>query len=49
MALPDENLPSIPENKQDFPSAVRKRVKALRTWREMRAKDLAVEAGTLLK
>ena len=49
MALPDENLPVYPrEKKQDFPSAVRKRVKALRTWREMRAKDLAMEAGTLL-
>jgi ribonuclease D len=49
MSVPDEDLPVYPrESKPDVPSPVRKRVKALRTWREMRAKTLEMEPGILL-
>jgi ribonuclease D len=49
MSIPDEDLPVYPRaSRPDVPSAVRKRVKALRTWREMRAKILEMEPGVLL-
>jgi ribonuclease D len=49
MALPEENLPAYPrEAKPNWPSSVRKRIKALKAWRDMRAKDLGMEPGTLL-
>jgi len=49
MAIPDEALPVYPrEAKPDLPSAVRKRVKALKAWRDLRAKSLGVEPGILL-
>jgi ribonuclease D len=49
MSVPDEDLPVYPrESKPDVPSPVRKRVKALKTWREMRAKTLEMEPGILL-
>jgi ribonuclease D len=49
MAIPDEALPVYPrETKPDLPSAARKRVKALKTWRELRAKSLGMEPGILI-
>jgi len=49
MAIPDEALPVYPrETKPDLPSAVRKRVKALKSWRDLRAKSLAMEPGILI-
>jgi len=49
MAIPDEALPVYPrEAKPDLPSAVRKRVKALKAWRDLRAKSLGMEPGILL-
>ena len=49
MSIPDEDLPVYPrEARPDLPSAVRKRVKALKTWRDMRAKTLEMEPGILL-
>jgi ribonuclease D len=49
MSVPDEDLPVYPrESRPDVSSPVRKRVKALRTWREMRAKTLEMEPGILL-
>ncbi|MBI5604729.1 MAG: ribonuclease D [Deltaproteobacteria bacterium] len=49
MALPDEDLPNYPRQaRPDLPSAVRKRIKALKNWRELRAKDLKMEPGILM-
>ena len=49
MALPDENLPVYPrEARPELSSPVRQRVKALKTWRDMRAKTLGMEPGILL-
>jgi ribonuclease D len=49
MSVPEEDLPVYPrESRPDVSSPVRKRVKALRTWREMRAKTLEMEPGILL-
>jgi ribonuclease D len=49
MAIPDEDLPLYPrEAKPDLSPLLRKRVKALKTWRDMRAKDLGMEPGILL-
>jgi ribonuclease D len=49
MALPDENLPIYPrEARPELPSPVRQRVKALKTWRDMRAETLGMEPGILL-
>jgi ribonuclease D len=49
MAIPPEDLPVYPrEARPDLPSAVRKRVKALKTWRDLRAKSLGMEPGILL-
>ncbi len=49
MAIPDEDLPVYPrEARPDLPYAVRKRVKALKTWRDLRAKSLGMEPGILL-
>jgi len=49
MAIPDEDLPVYPrEAKQNLSSPVRKRVKALKKWRDMRAKNLGMEPGILL-
>jgi ribonuclease D len=49
MAVPDEDLPVYPRKTwTDLPSPARKRVKALKTWRDMRAKDLGMEPGILL-
>ena len=49
MAIPPEDLPVYPRvGRTDLPSAVRKRVKALKTWRELRAKSLGMEPGILL-
>jgi ribonuclease D len=49
MAIPDEDLPVYPrESKPDLSPLLRKRVKALSTWRDMRAKNLGMEPGILL-
>ncbi len=49
MAIPSEDLPVYPRvPRTDLPSAVRKRVKALKTWRDLRAKNLGMEPGILL-
>jgi ribonuclease D len=49
MAIPDEDLPVYPrESKSDLSPLLRKRVKALSTWRDMRAKNLGMEPGILL-
>jgi len=49
MAIPEEDLPVYPrEARPDLPSAVSKRVKALKNWRDRRAKDLEMEPGILM-
>jgi ribonuclease D len=49
MAIPDEDLPVYPrEAKPDVSPRLRKRVKALKTWRDMRAKNLGMEPGILI-
>ena len=49
MAIPDDDLPVYPRKaRPDLSSPVRKRVKALKTWRDMRAKTLEMEPGFLL-
>jgi ribonuclease D len=49
MVISDGDLPVYPrEVKPDLSSPVRKRVKALKAWREMRAKNLGMEPGILL-
>jgi ribonuclease D len=49
MAIPPEDLPVYPrEARTDLPPAVRKRVKALKTWRDLRSKSLGIEPGILL-
>jgi len=49
LALPKENLPVYPrEARPDLSTSVRKRVKALKAWREMRAKHLGLEPGILM-
>lgn len=49
MAIPDEDLPVYPrEARPDLSPPLRKRIKALKTWREVRAKHLGMEPGILL-
>jgi ribonuclease D len=49
IAIPDEDLPVYPlEEKPNLSPLLRKRVKALKTWRDMRAKSLGMEPGILL-
>jgi ribonuclease D len=49
LALPKEDLPVYPrEARPDLSTSVRKRVKALKAWREMRAKHLGLEPGILM-
>ena len=49
MAIPQEDLPVYPrKTRPDLPSPARQRVKALKTWRDMRAKNLGIEPGILL-
>jgi len=49
MAIPDKDLPVYPRGaKPVLSSPVRKRVKALKTWRDMRANNLGLEPGILL-
>jgi ribonuclease D len=49
MAIPGEDLPVYPrEAKPDLSPLLRKRVKALKTWRDIRAKNLGMEPGILL-
>jgi ribonuclease D len=49
MSVLDEDLPVYPrESRPDVSSSVSKRVKALKTWRQMRAKTLEMEPGILL-
>jgi ribonuclease D len=49
MAIPQEDLPMYPrKTRPDLPSPARQRVKALKTWRDMRAKNLGMEPGILM-
>jgi ribonuclease D len=49
MSIPDEDLSVYPRTpKPDLPSPVRKRIKGLKVWRDMRAKALEIEPGILL-
>jgi ribonuclease D len=49
MAIPDEDLPVYPRKaKPDVSPLLRKRVKALKNWRDMRAKNLGMEPGILI-
>ncbi len=49
MSIPDGSLPVYPrEARPDLSSPVRKRIKRLKTWRDMRAKALEMEPGILL-
>jgi ribonuclease D len=49
MAIPEADLPAYPRAaRPNFSSPVRQRVKGLKTWRDMRAKDLGMEPGILL-
>jgi ribonuclease D len=49
MAIPDEDLPVYPREARPYLSSpVRKRVNALKAWRDMRAKNLGMEPGILI-
>ncbi len=49
MSIAGKDLPVYPRpERPDWPAPVRKRVKALKAWRDMRAKTLAMEPGVLL-
>jgi ribonuclease D len=49
LAIPDEALPQYPrEARPDLPPDTRRRVKALKTWRDRRAKSLGMEPGIFL-
>jgi ribonuclease D len=49
MALPEKNLPVYPRQaRPDWPKAVRDGIKALKNWREHRAKELNIEPGILM-
>ena len=49
LAIPEEDLPVYPrEARPDLSTSVRKRVKALKTWRDIRAKHLGLEPGILM-
>ncbi len=49
MSIPNEDLPVYPRQRRpNSSSSFRKRVKALKAWRDMRAKNLGVEPGLLL-
>jgi ribonuclease D len=49
MAIPDEDLPVYPRQaRPDLSSPLRQRVKALKRWRDMRARNLGMEPGILL-
>ena len=49
VAIPEKDLPVYPrKEKPDLPASVRLRVKALKAWRDKRAKNLGLEPGVLL-
>ena len=49
VAIPDEDLLVYPrEARPDLSSPLRQRIKALKTWRDMRAKKLGIEPGIFL-
>jgi len=49
LAIPEENLPVYPrEARPDLSTSVRKRIKALKIWRDNRAKHLGLEPGILM-
>jgi ribonuclease D len=49
MDIPEQDLAAFPrEARPDFPPAVRKRIKTLKTWRETKAAELGLEPGTIL-
>jgi len=49
LSIPEEDLPVYPrEARPNLSTSVRKRVKALKTWRDIRAKHLGLEPGILM-
>ncbi len=49
IAIPDEHLPVYPrQTRPDLPSAIRKRIKGLKIWRDLKAKSLKMEPGIFL-
>jgi ribonuclease D len=49
LAIPEKDLPVYPrEARPNLSTSVRKRVKALKTWRDIRAKDLGLEPGIIM-
>jgi ribonuclease D len=49
MAIPEKDLPVYPRQaRPELPSAARNRVKALKDWRDRRAKELQMEPGILM-
>jgi ribonuclease D len=49
LTILEEDLPEYPrDGRPNLSSSVRQRVKALKTWRDRRAKDLGMEPGILL-
>jgi ribonuclease D len=49
LAIPEKDLPVYPrEARPDWPKAVRDGIKALKNWREQRAKELNIEPGILM-
>ncbi|MCX5905698.1 MAG: HRDC domain-containing protein [Deltaproteobacteria bacterium] len=49
LAIPDQDLPAYPrEARRVLPPPLQKRIKALKTWRDMRANHLGMEPGVLL-
>jgi ribonuclease D len=49
MAIPEDDLPVYPrDGRKDLSSSARKRLKALKAWRDMRAKHLGMEPGILI-
>ncbi len=49
VAIPEEDLPVYPrDGRKDLSSSARKRLKALKAWRDMRAKHLGMEPGILI-
>jgi ribonuclease D len=49
MAISDQDLPVYPRGaRPDLSSPVRKRVKTLKNWRDIKTKTLGMEPGTLL-
>ncbi|OGP51894.1 MAG: hypothetical protein A2Y79_08855 [Deltaproteobacteria bacterium RBG_13_43_22] len=49
LTVPEKDLPVYPqEARPDWPKAARNRIKALKNWRDRRAKELVMEPGILI-